>query len=154
MNGMPLVCGLPCSAIINSLLTAILSSGESTLRPYIALLCPMTTFLMLDPPPLWVIVAFCELDVFIERLDLSAAAEAFFYKFRWEVNTWGWWWSVPPPPPPLLPATEMMAEGVKPLTCNNYYSTISKIVSISWKIRYQRGGNSPVKGWWISYFAQ
>jgi hypothetical protein len=47
----------------------------------------MTTFLMLDPPQLCVIVAFCELEVFIERLDLSAAPYAFFYKVRWEVNT-------------------------------------------------------------------
>jgi hypothetical protein len=87
MNGMPLVCGLPCSAIMNSLFTAILSSGESTLRPYIALLCPITTFLMLDPPPLCVIVAFCEFEVFIERLDLSAGPDAFFYTVRWEVDT-------------------------------------------------------------------
>lgn len=42
----------------------------------------MTTFLMLEAPPLCVIVAFCELDVFIERLDLSAAPDAFFYKVK------------------------------------------------------------------------
>lgn len=54
---------------------------------------------------------------------------------RWEFDTWGWWWWWSVLPPPLLPATEMMADGVKPLTCNNYYSTTSKTVSISWMIK-------------------